>query len=189
MKQDIKKMQGGSEAPMTRLKELWREMPEVERDEWRDLFVSNLPSVEIREKIMAKLHIPLPRDSQLCRFRDWAEKEREQEELVEGLAEDVLFFEKRFGTDEASAQARKKMLACSYARALRRGNYGDVLRTMRADCRDRRLDLTTQTTAHRLADGQVKALELCLDDSKKYPEVVEMFQQAFAALREAKGPA
>jgi hypothetical protein len=61
-----------------------------------------------------------------------------------------------------------------------------VLKTMRADCRDRRLDLTTQTTAHRLADGQVKALELCLDDAKKFPEVKEMFQQAFAALKQAR---
>ena len=171
---------------MTQLKQLWRTLPEEERERWRDVFVSNLPSAEIREKIRAELNIGLAHDMQLCRFRDWAEREREQEEVEEGLEEDVLFFEKRFGTDEASAQARKKMLACSYARALRRGNYQDVLRTMRADNRDRRLDLTTQTTAHRLADGQVRALELCLDDAAKYPEVKEMFQEASAALKQAR---
>jgi hypothetical protein len=39
-----------------------------------------------------------------------------------------------------------------------------------------------------LADGQVRALELCLDDAAKFPEVKEMFQEAFAALKQAKIP-
>ena len=52
MNQDLKKALGGSNTPMTQLKEHWRGLPEAEREEWRDLFVSNLPSVEIRKKII-----------------------------------------------------------------------------------------------------------------------------------------
>ncbi len=36
------------------------------------------------------------------------------------------------------------------------------------------------------SDAQTKALEFCLDEARKYPEVQEQFKAAFAALKKAK---
>ena len=135
-------MLGGSNTPMTQLKEHWRGMPEAEREEWRDLFVSNLPSVEIREKIKAEMNIDLPRDSQLCRFRDWAEKELDREEVKDSVKEDERYWEEQFGgKDNGLEKARQKLLKRSYANAMRKGNYPEALATMREDVRLHRYGL------------------------------------------------
>jgi hypothetical protein len=187
MKHTHKKILGSSNSPMTKLKLLWRTMPDDELERWRGLFVSNLPSAEIREKIRAELAVVLTDDGQLCRFRDWDEREQEEEEKAERLEENVRYWEQQFGTQEdAMEKARKKLLVCSYAQAFQDGNFRDGLRTLRADCRERRLELAAQNSAETQKQGQARALELCLEDAKKHPEVVEMFQQAFTALEKAR---
>lgn len=78
------------------------------------------------------------------------------------------------------------MLTRSYARAFRYGDYQGGFRAMRADCRDRRLELAVHNSSEAFKDEQVRALEFCLDDAAKYPEVKEIFQQAFTALKQTK---
>ena len=43
----------------------------------------------VRAVSSAELNVDLAHDVQLCRFRDWEEREREEEELVEGLTHQV----------------------------------------------------------------------------------------------------
>jgi hypothetical protein len=181
-----KKAKGGSNSPMTKLKQLWRAMPDDERERWRSVFVSNVPSAEIRERIRAELDIGLDDDAQLCRFRDWEEKERVKDELEELMKEDERYWEEQFGRDEALTRARNKLLRCSYARSIRYGNYQEGLRTLRGDCRIQRADLAVKNSAELHKDGQARALELCLDDAKKFPEVVDLFRHAFTALGKAR---
>jgi hypothetical protein len=126
---------------MTQLKHAWREMPEAERERWEEIFVSSQPVTEIRQKIKEELNVNLTSDKQWCRFRDWAEHEREREEQAERMNEDELYWEEQFGKKEAFEKARKKLLACSYARALQNGNYEAGLTALRADVRVQRMSL------------------------------------------------
>jgi hypothetical protein len=52
--------------------------------------------------------------------------------------------------------------------------------------RKKRVALAVQSTVHLIKEGEARALTLCLDDAKKYPEVVELFQKAFDALEQAR---
>lgn len=53
--------------------------------------------------------------------------------------------------------------------------------------RKKKLDSDIQAREQALKDDQTRALELCLEDAKAYPEVQELFKSAFMALRKAKG--
>jgi hypothetical protein len=51
--------------------------------------------------------------------------------------------------------------------------------------RKKRLDLDVQSRNEARKSGQIKALEICLEDAKRFPKVQELFQQAFEELRKA----
>ncbi|MDE2105326.1 MAG: hypothetical protein KGL39_49325 [Patescibacteria group bacterium] len=52
--------------------------------------------------------------------------------------------------------------------------------------KNRELDREDAKFAESKKDEQTKALELCLEDAKAFPEVIELFRAAFAALKRAK---
>jgi hypothetical protein len=50
--------------------------------------------------------------------------------------------------------------------------------------RKQKLDLDAEDRQQALLDDRTRALEWCLSESKKFPQVVKLFKQAFAALKE-----
>ncbi|MGA2243805.1 MAG: hypothetical protein ABSH48_02305 [Verrucomicrobiota bacterium] len=52
--------------------------------------------------------------------------------------------------------------------------------------RKRKLDSDVQAREQSLKDDQTKALELCLEEAKAFPEVQELFKAAFTALLKAR---
>jgi len=53
--------------------------------------------------------------------------------------------------------------------------------------RKKKLDSDVQAREQALKDEQTKALELCLEDARAWPEVQELFRVAFLALRKVRG--
>ena len=62
----------------------------------------------------------------------------------------------------------------------------DVAALRRGDQNAEWLRLEREKFAEARNDDQCKALELCLDESKKWPDVRELFRTAFAKLKEQK---
>ena len=56
----------------------------------------------------------------------------------------------------------------------------------KANFKEREVTLAEQKAAETKKDEQTKALELCLDEARKFPAVQELFRAAFAALKKAK---
>ena len=59
----------------------------------------------------------------------------------------------------------------------------------KAAFKEREVRIQEEKFAEAKKDEQAKALELCLDEAMEFPAVVELFRQAFAALKAAQGGA
>lgn len=56
----------------------------------------------------------------------------------------------------------------------------------KAHFKEREVTLAEQKAAEAKKSDQQKALEMCLDEAKEFPDVQQLFRAAFAALKEAK---
>ena len=73
---------------VTQLKLLWRnEFTEEERDNWREVFASPVSNRDLRGEILAGDQIDLRYDTQLIRFRRWADAYEERTEQIQAEAE------------------------------------------------------------------------------------------------------
>ncbi len=100
------KLKGGASgkphSELTRLKALWRKMPEEERAGWEDLLYSDTSRAQFRAMIGEKLGVTLKHDTQFTRFRKWVndqhlrdlaaeEAQADAEELIrQGIRGDKL---------------------------------------------------------------------------------------------------
>jgi hypothetical protein len=91
-------------------------------------------------------------------------------------------FNKESTTDQLSALHVLEMLAAKMEDAA----LPRQARALETLLRKERVAMTVQVTEKKLEDLRVRALEWCLDDAKKHPEVADMFRHAFAALEKAQ---
>lgn len=76
------KLRGGSESELTKLKGIWLKLSEDARTFWSELFVSQSSQAEVRKQLLAKLKVNLRFDSQLNKFRDWAEAQAQRDMMA-----------------------------------------------------------------------------------------------------------
>jgi len=133
-------------------------MSEDDRDYWRDLFTSATPNHEIRRQIMAKYQIELRYDTQLIRFRRWADAYEERTEQIqaeaEALAQATAALQEQGLTND---QIRSALLNRLQTRALVTGDFKLAAQAINLDLRIER-NLITQRRLD-LQERQVRALE------------------------------
>ena len=180
------KLNGGG-GEITKLKKLWLEsFTEDECDRWRTLLASGPNLKEIRKQINAQFNLNLKYEKQLWRFRVWVEAQDKRDVEAEETQEDqrrILKANPGISLDDL----RTKVLEAYYKRALARGETALGAAMLRQDLAERRFRLATEQAAHSRKSALQDALEYCLLESKKYPEVVELFHTAFRAFRKALG--
>lgn len=128
-----KKLQGGTDSEVTRLKELWlHTLSESQRDFWRSEFVSKQTQAQLRAALLAKLKVNLLYDSQLTRFRDWVDDQLKLDLEAERQADD----ERRLLEENpniSKEELREKLLMAAYRRANASGDFKLGLAAMKQD--------------------------------------------------------
>lgn len=182
-----KKPRGGSESEVTKFKLLWRDsLPPSAREYWRDQFASTRTQADLRAEIFAKLRINLKRDNQLTSFRDWLADQDLRDRQAERMEEN----ERRIRDAHPGwslDQVREEVLKQSYYEASATGDWKLGLKTVDKDLKAKAQATEEERYRDARRTDEEKALSLCLDEAKQFPAVQELFKQAFAALRKAKG--
>jgi len=135
-------------SPVTQLKLLWRnEFTEEERDNWREVFASPVSNAELRRGILDHYGVDLRYDTQLIRFRRWADayEERTEQIQAEAEAQATAALQSQGLTND---QIRSALLNRLQTRALVTGDFKLAARAINLDLRlernlitQRRLDL------------------------------------------------
>ena len=154
-------------SPVTQLKLLWRnEFTEEERDNWREVFASPITNSDLRRAILAQYGVDLRYDTQLIRFRRWADAYEERTEQIqaeaEALAQATAALHEQGLTND---QIRSALLNRLQTRALVTGDFKLAAQAINLDLRIER-NLITQRRLD-LQERQVRALE-----RKKNPKPV-----------------
>lgn len=181
------KPRGGGHSELTRLKILWRDsLADDAREFWRSRFASDASQAEIRRQLLAKLKINLRFDKQLTTFRQWDEAQQEREALGERMEER----EAELRTQNPSwslEQVREELLKEAAAHAIANRDFKVGLKVTAGIAKKVGEDREAERFAEARKDEQAKALEYCLEEAKKFPEVQDLFKAAFAALKKARG--
>jgi len=137
-------------SPVTQLKLLWRnEFTEEERDNWREVFASPVSNRDLRREILAAYQIDLRYDTQLIRFRRWADAYEERTEQIQAEAEAEAQATAALQSQGLTHdQIRSALLNRLQTRALVTGDFKLAARAINLDLRlernlitQRRLDL------------------------------------------------
>jgi len=167
------------DSPVTQLKLLWRnEMSDDDHDYWRDLFASPTPNYDIRREILAKYQIELRYDTQLIRFRRWADAYEERTEQIQAEADAVAqataALQKEGLTPE---QLRSALLNRMSTRALATGDYKLAAQALKLDAQIERSRL-----ALRRLDLQTRRALALETEAEKYANMP--YEEAVAKIRE-----
>ena len=137
-------------SPVTQLKLLWRnEFTEEERDNWREVFASPVSNRDLRREILAAYQIDFRYDTQLIRFRRWADAYEERTEQIQAEAEAEAQATAALQSHGLTHdQIRSALLDRLQTRALVTGDFKLAARAINLDLRlernlitQRRLDL------------------------------------------------
>jgi len=180
----------GSKSEVSRFKLKWRdEFSDAQRQLYWSLFFSGETLPAVRKTLLQRTGINLIRDNQLSgkgALMDWVQEQMETDAERMRQQEDEYRFKKE-NPDITEEELRKKVLRAYYHRAMARGEPGLGKAMMKQDLAERKFQFEQDQAAETKKSDQQKALELCLTESKSYPEIAEQFKQAFAALKKAKG--
>lgn len=176
---------GQPETAMSQLKAVWHRLPEPAQDYWREQFLSSRKQSELRAEIFTKLKVKLSGDSKLTNFRAWLDQQAALDQVGSEMEDDYQRFKKLFPT-ETEDEIRQKCFLAYNARAMARGDTGLGKFMLRQSLHERKFLFSQQQALEAKKDEQTKALEFCLDEAKKFPAVMKLFEAAFAALAKAK---
>jgi|GEM_PF-6845574 len=193
------KVQGGLDSELSKLKLLPSDQREVIwawRSE-RDAKKKTLTNAAIRHRIATQFGIRLSGDWQLSRFWSW----QWHQMRVVGWNEKLEQFQKFYQEQNPNAsrqQVREAGIAFFMTEAAAEGDrdgfldianldLADTTGKTKAHFKEREVTLAEQKASEAKKSDQQKALEFCLEEAKPFPEVIEMFKRAFAALKQAKG--
>ncbi len=173
-------------SPLTLLKELWRSPSFAEsRDYWREQFDSRRTQAAIRKEIRQKHNIHLRFDKQLTHFRRWVTDQDLREQQEEEMEEDCRRIQKLF-PDATEEEIRKIMLRAFQIRALARGEVNLGKFVLRHCLADRKLSFHQKQALRAERKQEEKALDLCLEETRDFPDARQQFKSAFDALRRAR---
>ena len=166
-------------SPVTQLKLLWRnEFTEEERDNWREVFASPVSNRDLRREILAAYQIDFRYDTQLIRFRRWADAYEERTEQIQAEADAVAqataALQKEGLTPE---QLRSALLNRMSTRALATGDYKLAAQALKLDAQIERSRL-----ALRRLDLQTRRALALETEAEKYANMP--YEEAVAKIRE-----
>ena len=193
-----KKPQGGSDSELTRLKNLSPEQREAIWG-WRsEVDSKNMPltNAALRNRLAEHFGIRLSQDAQLSKFWSW----QFHQVRVEGYNAKLEQFQEFYTRQNPNAsreKVREAGIAFFMTEAAADGDrdafldvanldLAEVTGKTKASFKEREVALAEQKAAELKKSDQQKALEACLADAKEFPDVLEMFKSAFAALKKAK---
>jgi hypothetical protein len=159
------------ESEITRLKALWRGLPDDARAYWQELFASSTSPVEIREQLQVKLGINLLFNLQLSRFCAWESEQRKLDAEAERQQQDEERLRAEFGDRWTLDQIRGKVLRRSYARAMVTGDFASGRKTIAQELNLKKISLDERKLA--LLEQKAAAYERA--------------QAALAEIKESKG--
>jgi hypothetical protein len=174
-----RKLPGGKNCELTKLKLRWRTLSDEARAYWREKFVADLSHAAVRALISERLQIHLRYDQQMSKFRAWELDERERELEAERQAEDerqALAENPNWTLD----QARERVLTKAYQRALAKGDFALGLATVKQDLNaqkvgldERKLDLLEKKAAQ--ADSAKEVVASKMTPEQKEAEYRRIF--------------
>ncbi len=178
------------ESPESKLKILWRDaLSESERDYWREQFRSTRPQRELRAELHQQYGCELTQDISLTRFRKWVARQDARAEEAEQVHADTV---ELLAQGLSGEQLRAALLDRMKKRALSGGDFklGAVavnldLKAEAQNLNAKKFALNEAKAEERMKDEHAKALEFCLAAARDFPPVMELFRQAFLALKAA----
>lgn len=193
-----KKAQGGSESELTKLKNLSPEKREAIWG-WRsetDEKQKPLTNLALRNRLAEQFGIRLSRDGQLSEFWSWQWHQMRVEGYNAKLEQFQEFYAKQ-NPNASRQQVRDAGIAFFMTEAAANGDrdgfldvanldLADLTGKTKGNFKEREVTLAEQKFAETKKSDQQKALEMCLEEAKEFPEVLELFKAAFAALKKAK---
>jgi hypothetical protein len=142
----------------------------------------------IRQRIEERYKIKLQFNSQVSGkwgLRKWCWREENNAEVAKWAAIEEAKSRKDhpdWGPDDLS----RELLLRMKRRALAEDDFMLALQTLKADSRDAKIKLEREKLLESNQSDALKALEVCIEHAKKYPEVIELFRGAFVALDKAR---
>jgi hypothetical protein len=177
----------GPDSPMTRLKRLWRQRS-FPRAYWRDCFLSARNQSAIREEILKEFNIHLRHDSQLTYFRKWVAFQDMRREAEQELEEDCRKIEAMF-PKATEDEIRQMVFKAYHVRALVRDDVELGKFVLRHSLAERKFSLNKKKACEADRSSELKALDLCLQETSEFPAARQLFRAAFAELRKQKAKA
>jgi hypothetical protein len=175
-----KKLRGGSDSELTKLKEKWRVLAEDLRSYWAEQFASNRLQSELRAELSKKLSINLRFDSQLTKFRRWVEGEELRAYEAENVEQDKAELEAQgLKGDELTAVLLDRMKRRSAAT----GDFKLGLKAIATSAKINALSLDRDKFKESLRTKIQAGLDAILAEASNNPAIraaVEQIQKATA---------
>lgn len=191
------KPRGGQASALTALKQLPAEKREaIWQLRSEQVEGKPLTNAQIRNRLATQFGIRLSRDGQLSEFWSWQQHQMRLENYNALLANFEEFYTKA-NPNASKEKVREAGIAFFLTESAANGDresFTDVAhldlaeRTgqTKAHFKGREVALAEQKFAETKKSEQQKALELCLDEARAFPDVQQLFKDAFAALKKAK---
>jgi hypothetical protein len=120
MQERPKKLRGGLNQEIAKLKAAWQKMPDEIRKGWLDRLHSSETRREIRERIQRELNVNLVHDTQVTRIRYWAV---DQEKRNEAAREKEETTKKLLAEGKSLAEVQETLLRQATKHSLNEGDY------------------------------------------------------------------
>lgn len=171
-----RKLQGGSQSELTRLKALWRGWSDAEREAWRSLFASDTKQADIRQQLSAEVGIRLKFDSQLNSFRKWmTEQDARDAEAERQQIEEAQLRERH--PDWDAEKLRTEVIAASYRRVLATGDFELGLKAVSVDQKERSQAFEETKFKEALKSKLESGLDALAEAVKHNAEAMKLYAQ------------
>lgn len=163
----------------------WQKLPEAEQKAWWPLISREKILKEIQERIREDLHISDVRPGEASGFRRFLGQEkyaRQRARALKRLQRRMLKIRRDWSLD----RAREEVIRWSYEFNTETEDFQTVLKTVNAHCRTESVQLNQRRFEDSRRADEEKALAVCLEEAKKFPEIQALFREAFAALKKAQ---
>jgi hypothetical protein len=168
------------------LKIIWRNsMSKEDQNYWRSRFNSLVTQKVLRAELLDKLQINLVKDKKLTVFRQWVQdrdKQLAREQKLNECREKLKSEHPDWTTDQVRDELhRRDMEACWLQQDFKEGR-----KAISAELASRKFQLQKEMFLQSPKSDQPRGIEGCMQQGGALPEVLEMFQAAFLALKQAK---
>ena len=169
---------GQPDSELTKLKAVWRRLPDDARAYWSSQFASEVSQVKTRAELLTKFKINLRFDKQLNQFRSWAQDQEERDARAERMQEN----ERRLKSEHPDwtlEEVRAEVLRQSYLETLATGNFKLGLAARKSDIAEQALKFDQE----KFKEGLLTKLESGLAELATHIKSNPKAQAAYEALK------